>query len=158
MRALRSLVEVSTTWVPPHRQTSPAPAAGRRRYLTFRTFRSLPPDPAFDALRELAHSPALVTTARARLGCPSSEPLEHATKFLDKPPLPTGASRSRTPPHQDQWYFSRIARQQSQMSGGTEPEPEALPQLVSMWIPLDPVDESNGGLRYARGSHLARRL
>jgi hypothetical protein len=159
MLALRRLAQVRA-WPrhqPAQRVLTRPLVAGRRRYLTFRTFSSLPPSPAFDALRELARSPALVRAARACLGCAPSEPLEHATKFLDKPPLPLGASRSCTPPHQDQWYFAHVARSR-QPSAAAMPAPEVSPELVSLWIPLDPVDESNGGLRYARGSHLPRRL
>lgn len=41
-----------------------------------------------------------------------------------------------TPPHQDNYYFNF-----------------APPQVLTMWMALDPVDEENGCLRYVPGSH-----
>ncbi|MGH9844397.1 MAG: phytanoyl-CoA dioxygenase family protein [Blastocatellia bacterium] len=53
-------------------------------------------------------------------------------QWFNKPP---GASLP-TPPHQDGYYFM------------LEPN-----EAVTMWLALDEVDESNGCVRYVRGSH-----
>ncbi len=53
-------------------------------------------------------------------------------EWFNKPP----ASGSPTPPHQDNYYFNL-----------------APPQVVTVWLALDPVDDENGCLRYVAGSH-----
>jgi phytanoyl-CoA hydroxylase len=55
------------------------------------------------------------------------------TEWFNKPP----ALNKPTPPHQDGYYFM------------LEPN-----EALTMWIPTDPVDESNGCLRYLPGSHI----
>jgi phytanoyl-CoA hydroxylase len=62
------------------------------------------------------------------------EPVEaQPSEWFNKPP----ASRSPTPPHQDNYYFNLVP-----------------PNVVTIWMALDPVDMENGCLRYVRGSHL----
>lgn len=53
-------------------------------------------------------------------------------EWFNKPP---GGEHS-TPPHQDNFYFC------------LKP-----PNVVTLWLALDPVDEENGALRYVAGSH-----
>jgi phytanoyl-CoA hydroxylase len=55
-----------------------------------------------------------------------------APEWFNKPP----GSDSPTPPHQDNYYFSLVP-----------------PNVVTIWLALDDVDEENGCLRYVRGSH-----
>ncbi|MDB5390274.1 MAG: Phytanoyl-CoA hydroxylase [Planctomycetaceae bacterium] len=54
-------------------------------------------------------------------------------EWFNKPP----GTNHITPPHQDNYYFS------------LKP-----PQVLTMWMALDPVDEENGCLRYVPGSHV----
>lgn len=56
----------------------------------------------------------------------------HECEWFDKPP----AKNSPTPPHQDGYYFPI--------------EPNVA---LTMWLAIDPVDQSNGCLRYVSGSH-----
>lgn len=61
------------------------------------------------------------------------EPVEaQPAEWFNKPP----ASASPTPPHQDNYYFNLVP-----------------PNVVTIWMALDPVDEENGCLRYVRRSH-----
>lgn len=53
-------------------------------------------------------------------------------EWFDKPP----GFESPTPPHQDNYYFNL-----------------APPNVVTIWLALDPVDDANGCLRYVAGSH-----
>ena len=53
-------------------------------------------------------------------------------EWFNKPP----ASAHATPPHQDNYYFCLLP-----------------PNVLTMWLALDRVDEENGCLRYVRGSH-----
>lgn len=55
-----------------------------------------------------------------------------APEWFNKPP----ASGSPTPPHQDNYYFNL-----------------APPNVVTVWVALDDVDEETGCLRYVAGSH-----
>lgn len=54
-------------------------------------------------------------------------------EWFNKPP----GTAHATPPHQDNFYFCLNP-----------------PQVLTMWLALDPVDEENGCLRYIPGSHL----
>jgi phytanoyl-CoA hydroxylase len=69
--------------------------------------------------------------AHALLGEPvtAQEP-----EWFDKPP----GTASPTPPHQDNYYFNLRP-----------------PNVVTIWLALDDVDEGNGCLRYVAGSHRA---
>jgi phytanoyl-CoA hydroxylase len=55
-----------------------------------------------------------------------------APEWFNKPP----GSKSPTPPHQDNYYFN------------LDP-----PNVVTIWLALDAVDDENGCLRYVAGSH-----
>lgn len=57
----------------------------------------------------------------------------HGAEWFNKPP----GTHHVTPPHQDNYYFCLTP-----------------PQVLTMWVALDPVDEENGCLRYLRESHL----
>ncbi len=58
-------------------------------------------------------------------------------EWFNKPP----ATEHATPPHQDNHYFQLTP-----------------PQVLTMWLALDAIDEENGCLRYVKGSHrLGRR-
>jgi phytanoyl-CoA hydroxylase len=57
-----------------------------------------------------------------------------APEWFNKPP----GTAHPTPPHQDNFYFSLRP-----------------PNVVTLWLALDEVDEENGCLRYVRGSHRA---
>ena len=54
-------------------------------------------------------------------------------EWFNKPP----GTNHVTPPHQDNYYFCL-----------------APPNVVTIWMALDDVDDENGCLRYVRGSHL----
>ena len=54
-------------------------------------------------------------------------------EWFNKPP----GTNHITPPHQDNYYFCL-----------------APPNVVTIWMALDEVDDENGCLRYVRGSHL----
>ncbi len=61
----------------------------------------------------------------------STKPTRGA-EWFNKPPR----TNHPTPPHQDNFYFCL-----------------SPPQVLTMWLALDEVDEENGCLRYVRGSH-----
>lgn len=69
--------------------------------------------------------------AEALLGEPARLPT--GAEWFNKPP----GTEHATPPHQDNFYFCLTP-----------------PQVLTMWLALDPVDEENGCLRYIPGSHL----
>ena len=80
--------------------------------------------------RDYASHPAWNALATALVGEPvTAQPSE----WFNKPPH----SNSPTPPHQDNYYFN------------LKP-----PNVITIWLALDTVDEENGCLRYVRGSHL----
>ncbi len=83
-------------------------------------------DPFFDRYRTRLR---WVEMAQELVG----EPVEaHQPEWFNKPP----ATPHRTPPHQDNYYFCLRP-----------------PNVVTLWVALDFVDESNGCLRYLPGSH-----
>lgn len=80
--------------------------------------------------RDYHRHPAWLELGRSLLG----EDVETmSVEWFNKPPGTT----SPTPPHQDNYYFNL-----------------APPNVVTIWLALDRVDEENGGLRYVAGSHL----
>jgi phytanoyl-CoA hydroxylase len=83
-------------------------------------------DPFFSAYRRQATWLAL---AEELLGeaVEAQEP-----EWFNKPPV----TNHITPPHQDNYYFN------------LKP-----PNVLTIWMALDPVDEENGCLRYVRGSY-----
>ena len=79
--------------------------------------------------RDYMRHPAWNGLAAALLG----EPVEpQPPEWFNKPPQ----SNSPTPPHQDNYYFNLTP-----------------PQVLTIWLALDRVDEANGCLRYVGGSH-----
>ncbi|MBL8819561.1 MAG: phytanoyl-CoA dioxygenase family protein [Planctomyces sp.] len=76
----------------------------------------------------LSH-PVWKQTAELLLG---EEANAEGAEWFNKPP----GSNHPTPPHQDNFYFCL-----------------APPNVLTMWLALDPVDEENGCLRYVNGSH-----
>lgn len=79
-------------------------------------------------LGELRHGGKIHDLAVALIGPVTPQHVE----YFDKPP----GKNHPTPAHQDGYYFC------------------IRPNLAcTMWIPLEPVDESNGALSYVRGSH-----
>jgi phytanoyl-CoA hydroxylase len=82
-------------------------------------------EPRFDALR---FSGKVHDLAVSLLGPVTPQHIE----YFDKPP----GQNHPTPPHQDGYYFC------------------LRPNLAcTVWIPLEPIEESNGALTYYRGSH-----
>jgi phytanoyl-CoA hydroxylase len=73
--------------------------------------------------------PRWVETATTLLG---EEVIVQGMEWFNKPPN----TNHVTPPHQDNYYFC------------LKP-----PQVLTMWLALEPIDEENGCLRYIRGSH-----
>lgn len=80
---------------------------------------------------EYLHHSLWNETAAALLGEPVQVP--SGAEWFNKPP----ATQHATPPHQDNFYFCLRP-----------------PQVLTMWLALDEVDEQNGCLRYVPGSHL----
>lgn len=78
---------------------------------------------------EYLRHPLWVSTAAALLG---EDVRTHGSEWFNKPP----STNHITPPHQDNYYFC------------LKP-----PQVLTMWLALDAVDEENGCLRYVPGSH-----
>ena len=83
-------------------------------------------DPFFSAYRK---EPTWLALAHALLGedVEAQEP-----EWFNKPP----GTKHITPPHQDNYYFN------------LKP-----PNVLTIWMALDPVDDGNGCLRYVAGSH-----
>lgn len=79
---------------------------------------------------EYLRHPLWVSLAETLLGEPA---WAHGAEWFNKPPQ----TQHITPPHQDNYYFCLTP-----------------PQVLTMWLALDTVDEENGCLRYVRGSHL----
>lgn len=98
----------------------------RARPETLKQMQHMTGDPYFAAY---ANRPRWHQLARALVG-------EDVTclgpEWFNKPP----ASASPTPPHQDNYYFNL-----------------APPNVVTVWLALDPVGDDNGCLRYVAGSH-----
>jgi len=99
----------------------------RSRPETLKQMHRLEQDAFFaDYLRE----PRWRLVAEALLGEPIQPPQN--AEWFNKPPL----TNHITPPHQDNYYFC------------LKP-----PQVLTIWLALDAVDEENGCLRYIPGSH-----
>jgi 2-oxoglutarate-dependent dioxygenase len=80
--------------------------------------------------RDYVRHPKWVALAEALVG--ASVACE-TPEWFNKPP----GTNHITPPHQDNYYFCL-----------------APPNVVTIWMALDDVDDENGCLRYVRGSHL----
>lgn len=102
----------------------------RSRPETLRQLQRMGRDPFFDAYRR---HPCWLALAEALLGEPAEA---DQPEWFNKLP----GTAHATPPHQDNHYFQLVP-----------------PQVLTMWLALDAVDEENGALRYVRGSHLAGR-
>jgi phytanoyl-CoA hydroxylase len=98
----------------------------RSRPQTLKQLQHMGVDPFF---RAYPNHPTWVALARALV---SEEAHAGDPEWFNKPT----ASGSPTPPHQDNYYFN------------LKP-----PNVVTIWLALDPVDEENGCLRYVAGSH-----
>jgi phytanoyl-CoA hydroxylase len=83
-------------------------------------------DPFFEAYPTRARWTELAASLVGE-GVKGQEP-----EWFNKPP----GTEHPTPPHQDNFYFC------------LKP-----PNVLTLWLALDPVDEENGCLRYVRGSH-----
>jgi phytanoyl-CoA hydroxylase len=83
-------------------------------------------DPYF---RDYTRHPTWLALARALIG---EEVGSDQQEWFDKPP----GTEHVTPPHQDNYYFC------------LQP-----PHVVTIWMALDVIDNENGCLRYAAGSH-----
>jgi phytanoyl-CoA hydroxylase len=83
-------------------------------------------DPFFS---ELMSDPHWTSTAEALL---KESALAQGAEWFNKPP----GTDHPTPPHQDNFYFCFTP-----------------PQVLTMWLALDEVDDENGCLRYIPGSH-----
>jgi phytanoyl-CoA hydroxylase len=79
---------------------------------------------------DYATHPRWLALARALVG---EDVTSMGPEWFNKPP----ASGSPTPPHQDNYYFNLTP-----------------PNVVTVWLALDVVNEENGCLRYVAGSHL----
>lgn len=84
-------------------------------------------DKWFDELRKRDDFTKL---AAGLFGCAG---VSQGVEWFNKPPR----ASSPTPPHQDGYYFM------------LQPN-----EALTMWFALDPIDTTNGCLRYVRGSHL----
>jgi phytanoyl-CoA hydroxylase len=93
---------------------------------TLKQMQHMGKDPYFHEYRK---HPRWLALARALVGeaVEAQEP-----EWFNKPP----GSESPTPPHQDNYYFN------------LKP-----PNVLTIWLALDKVDEENGCLRYVTGSH-----
>ena len=98
----------------------------RSRPETLKQLQHMDADPYFAAYASDPRWPAL---AAALVG---EDVRADAPEWFNKPP----ASVSPTPPHQDNYYFNL-----------------APPNVVTIWLALDAVDDENGCLRYVAGSH-----
>ena len=98
----------------------------RTRPETLKQMQHMTGDPFFAAYSRNARWVAL---AQALLG---EEAECHGPEWFNKPP----GEDAPTPPHQDNYYFN------------LKP-----PNVLTIWLALDPVNEENGCLRYVPGSH-----
>lgn len=98
----------------------------RSRPETLKQLQHMEHDPFFASRLQ---DPRWVGLATDLLGC---EVTAQSVEWFDKPP----GTASPTPPHQDNYYFC------------LKP-----PDVVTIWVALDPVDAENGCLRYVAGSH-----
>ena len=98
----------------------------RSRPETLKQMQHMGGDPFF---REYGRQPKWLTLARALAG---EDVRAEPPEWFNKPP----GTQSPTPPHQDNYYFN------------LKP-----PNVLTIWMALDGVDEENGCLRYVAGSH-----
>lgn len=99
----------------------------RSRPETLKQMQHMCGDPFFEEYRRDSRWTELATLL---VGEPAAA---QEPEWFNKPP----GTDHPTPPHQDNYYFC------------LKP-----PNVVTMWLALDPADEENGCLRYVPGSHL----
>lgn len=99
----------------------------RARPETLKQLHRMERDPFF---ADYAQHPAWLGLAAALTG---EEVLPQEPEWFNKP----SGTHSPTPPHQDNYYFCLVP-----------------PRVTTLWMALDEIDDENGCLRYARGSHL----
>lgn len=95
---------------------------------TLKQLQHMEVDPFF---RDYVRQSAWVALAESLIG---ESAACDAPEWFNKPP----STNHITPPHQDNYYFCLNP-----------------PNVTTIWLALDAVDEENGCLRYVRGSHLA---
>lgn len=100
--------------------------ADRSRPETLKQLQRMEQDSFFE---QYLRNPVWKSLAEALLGEPATA---SGAEWFNKPPN----TNHVTPPHQDNYYFCF-----------------APPQVLTMWMALDPVDLENGCLRYIPGSH-----
>lgn len=98
----------------------------RSRLETLKQLQNMDVDPFFDEYRS---HPKWSELAEAIIGEPCTA---KGPEWFGKPP----GTDSPTPPHQDNFYFCLRP-----------------PNVATLWLALEPVDEENGCLRYVPGSH-----
>lgn len=94
---------------------------------TLKQMQHMQNDPFF---HEYVNHPKWKSLAETLIGEPATC---ETPEWFNKPP----GSNHVTPPHQDNYYFCL-----------------APPNVVTIWLALDEVDDENGCLRYVPGSHL----
>lgn len=98
----------------------------RTRPETLKQLQHMGIDPYFEQYRRHPRWRALAETL---IGTPADA---QEPEWFNKPP----GTEHPTPPHQDNFYFCLRP-----------------PDVVTLWLALDPIDERNGCLRYVAGSH-----
>lgn len=124
--SLRSELERYISDIVPGLPREDAFYVDRSRPETLKQLQKMDQDPFFE---EYTRHPRWVELAEAVLG---ETAISMAPEWFNKPP----GTRHPTPPHQDNFYLCY--------------EP---PQVVTLWLALDEVDQENGCLRYLAGSH-----
>jgi phytanoyl-CoA hydroxylase len=123
---LRAHLERYVREVVPHLPDSKAFYVDRDRPETLKQLHGMSVDPWFASLRE---DPRWLGLGEDLLG---ESVTCHEPEWFDKP----AGEAAPTPPHQDNYYFNLTP-----------------PQVLTIWLALDPTDEENGCLRYLPGSH-----
>ncbi len=98
----------------------------RSRPETLKQLQHMNGDPYFESY---SRNPHWLGLAQDLLG---EEARSRGPEWFNKPP----GTEAPTPPHQDNYYFN------------LKP-----PNVLTVWVALEPVDEENGCLRYVPGSH-----
>ena len=108
---------------------------------------------------ELATAPFVVSVVSSFLG---PRPLLYCSQISDKSAI---GSRLRRKRETEGSKASRKRKRSWSGEGGDEPFQQAVPwhqdgdsKVLTLWLPLDDVDEHNGGLRVLRGAHVLGRL
>ena len=94
---------------------------------TLKQLNRIQQDPFFT---DYLQHPLWTSAAESLLGEPA---WSQGAEWFNKPPN----TQHATPPHQDNFYFCYTP-----------------PQVLTMWLALDTIDDENGCLRYVPGSHL----